>query len=297
MNTAISIVTPTYNQAETISETIESVLGQRLRENLEYIIVDGGSTDGTEGIVRCYEGKIRQQGIRFHYIREKDRGQADAINKGWRHASGSVLGFLNSDDLLVGGALQHVMQYFQTNRNVMWAYGGWKLIDGNGCVYKTVSHRRFSRKRLLNYCNIGQPSCFFRRSLLDQFGMLKEKLHLAMDYDLWLRFASRYEAGIIPHTLSCMRYYPEAKSALKTRQQLKEILNIGGKYTRPKSFRRIMQYFYYYRGLAVTLAGADISRRITIKSKLGKGASGRRDNLSATKAKGKNAPPVNERHP
>jgi len=271
MDTTISIVTPTYNQADTIGKTIESVLGQQLPQALEYIIVDGDSTDGTEDLVRFYEQPIRQQGIRFHYIREKDRGQADAINKGWRYASGSVLGFLNSDDLLEAGALRQVRQFFDCNANVMWAYGGWKLIDENDRVYKTVSHRRFSRKRLLNYCNIGQPSCFFRSSLLDNFGMLRENLHLAMDYDLWLRFAFRHEAGIIPHILSSMRYHPAAKSARKTRQQLKETLDIGKQYTRPHSFRRMMQYFYYYRGLVVTLVGFDISRRIAIKAKWAKG--------------------------
>ncbi len=267
MSADISIITPTYNQADTIGETIESILGQQLGCQLEYIIVDGGSTDGTRDVVLLFEKELRRQGIRFSYIRESDRGQSDAINKGWRKASGAVLGFLNSDDFFEVRALPRVIRYFEAHREVQWAYGGWRLIDGDGCVYKTVAHGHFSRKRLLNYCNIGQPSCFFRRQMLEEFGMLREDLHLAMDYDLWLRFASCYEAGIIPHVLSCMRYHPEAKSASRTRRQLKETLNIGKKYTHPVSFRRIMQYFYYYRGLAVTLARVDIARRISMKAK------------------------------
>ncbi len=268
MKAAISLVTPTYNQAGTLEETIDSVLTQKLEEPLEYIIVDGNSTDQTPQIVRSYEKLMRRQGICFRYIREKDLGQSDAINKGWRVATGDVLGFLNSDDLLAPGALRNVVRYFAQNPRVMWAYGGWRLIDENGCVYKTVRHRRFSRARLLNYCNIGQPSCFFRRRLLKQFGMLDERLHLAMDYDLWLRFATRYDAGIITHVLSSMRYYPEAKSARKTREQLRETLEIGKKHTRPVSYRRLMQYFYYYRGLVVTMIGIDISRRIAWKARM-----------------------------
>ncbi len=272
MSCAVTLVTPTYRQAATIAATIESVLCQGLGNELEYIVVDGGSRDGTNGIVQRYRSAFEGQGIRFRYIREKDRGQSDAINKGWRLSAGEILGFLNSDDLLEPGALRNVVRYFTQKPHVMWAYGGWHLIDENGCVYKTVSHRRFSRARLLNYCNIGQPSCFFRRRLLAQFGMLNDRLHLAMDYDLWLRFATRYDAGIIPHVLSSMRYYPEAKSARKTRDQLRETLEIGKKYTRPGSYRRLMQYFYYYRGLAVTLAGIDISRRIGLKARMGKRA-------------------------
>lgn len=265
MSVAISIVTPTFNQAGTIAETIESVRDQRLGERLEYIVVDGCSTDDTADVVRRYAPQIHDQGIRFRYVREPDDGQADAVNKGWRLSSGKVLGFLNSDDLLEPGALERVIEYFDKHPETRWAYGGWRLVGEHGRPYRTVAHRRYDRRRLLNYCNIGQPSCFFRRELLDTFGWLDERLHLAMDYDLWLRFATRHDAGIIPHTLSSMRYHAGAKSAHQTRKQLKEILEVGKRHTRPVGFRRLMQHFYYYRGLAVVGLKVDISKRIARK--------------------------------
>jgi glycosyltransferase involved in cell wall biosynthesis len=258
----ISIVTPTYNQADTIGETFRSVLAQKIGPSLEYIVVDGCSTDGTREKVQAHAPEFEKSGIRFHYIREPDGGQADAVNKGWRFSKGEVLGFLNSDDLLTPGAVRRVLDYFTANRHVQWAYGGWHLIGAGGQVYKTVSHRRFRRSRLLDYCNIGQPSCYFRRPLLAQFGGLDKDLHLAMDYDLWLRFSARYPAGIIPHVLSAMRYHTGAKSADQTGRQLREILQVGMRHTRAGSFQRLRQYFFYLRGLAVVFAGADITRRI-----------------------------------
>lgn len=267
MASRISLVTPTYNQAPTLPETIESVLRQDMKDHLEYIVVDALSTDSTKEIIRKYEPEMHRKAIRFRYLRESDRGQADAINKGWRIAEGEILGYLNSDDLLELDALQNVLSYFRSNPDVQWAYGGWNLMDENGKFYKSVSHSRFDKNRLLNYCNIGQPSCFFRKNLLQEFGDLDENLHLAMDYDLWLRFATRYEAGIIPAVLSAMRYHKGAKSTRQTRQQAREIYEIASRYTPAFSVRRLMQYFYYLRGVAVTLLKIDISNRISQKQR------------------------------
>jgi glycosyltransferase involved in cell wall biosynthesis len=258
----ISVVTPTFNQAPFIAQTLQSVLDQKLGPRLQYIIQDACSTDGTETIVRSFEDSFRQQGVDWRYVREKDAGQADAINRGWRVANGDVLGFLNSDDLFRPGALHAVLDYFEGNPCVKWAYGGWRLISAAGALYKSVCPTTYSRSALLNFCNIGQPSCFFRRELLSEVGSLDMDLHLAMDYDLWLRMAARYPAGIIPFELAEMRYYAAAKSAASARQQLREVLSLGTKYSRPLGWRRCCQYFYYMRGLAVVSMGFDLARRI-----------------------------------
>lgn len=259
----ISLITPTYNQADTLAQTLDSVLAQDIGSLLEYIVVDGCSTDSTAGIIDRYAPKFRQQGVRFVSIREEDRGQADAINKGWRLARGEVLGFLNSDDFLEPGALRHVSDYFQGHPQCRWAYGGWKLVNRDGGVYKLTMHRKYEKSKLLNYCNIGQPSCFFRKGLLDECGMLDPRLHLAMDYDLWLRFADKYAAGLIPAVLSSMRYYPAAKSSNQTREQLWEIFKLSARYTRPLSYRRAAQLFYYLRGRAALACRVDTCRRVS----------------------------------
>ncbi len=258
----LTIVVPTYNQAGTIAQTLQSILDQGLGPDLQLVVVDACSNDGTEPIVRGFEPRFRAQGADWTYLREKDRGQGDAINKGWRLARGVVLGYLNSDDYYLPGALRTVVDFFRAHPDTPWAYGGWQLVGRDGRVYATVRHRRFRRARLLNYSNIGQPSCFFRREMLAQFGELNIDLHLALDYDLWLRFAAAHDAAIIPADLSAMRYYADAKSVQFTYRQLREILRLGARYTHPLGWRRLCQYFYYLRGVAVNLLRVDVARRI-----------------------------------
>ncbi len=258
----ISVVTPTFNQAKTIRETFDSVLAQELGPALEYIVMDGLSTDGTREIVEEYIPRFTAQGIRLTTVREKDGGQSDAINKGWARATGDVVAFLNSDDLYEPGALRAVMAFFDQHPGTLWAYGGWRLIASDGTLHTTTQPRRYSRAKLLNHSILGQPSVFFRRQLLGEVGMLKPDLHLAMDYDLWLRFARKYDAGIIDAVLSRMRYTPDAKSSSRTQAQLIEIVRVGTQHTRPVSWRRLMQYFYYLRGLAVVLLRINTPRRV-----------------------------------
>ncbi len=258
----LTVVTPTYNQASYIAQTLQTILDQELGSRLQYIIQDGCSTDGTEAVVREFEEAFRQQGVEFLYIREEDDGQSDAINRGWRLATGDVVTYLNSDDLYRPGALRAVLAYFEDHPAVQWAYGGWRLIGESGQMYKSVQPDQYRRSALLNYCNIGQPACFFRRSLLTEVGELKSDLHFAMDYDLWLRMAARAPAGIIPAELAEMRYYPAAKSAASVKVQLREIFDLGTQYSHPLGWRRLCQWFYYLRGLAVVSLGCDISRRI-----------------------------------
>jgi len=259
----ITIVTPTYNQAEFIPKTFDSLLDQKIPKNiLEYIVVDALSNDGTMEIVKSYDQKFKKKGILFSYIREKDKGQSDAINKGWKLAKGEIVGYLNSDDYYEKGAIKRVIDYFSKHTNCQWAYGGWNLVNRVGKIYATVKHKQFDRNKLLNYCNIGQPSCFFRKKLLIKFGYLNPNLHLAFDYDLWLRFVTKHKAGMIPGILSNMRYYSDAKSAIKTNEQLFEILKLAIQYTREFSFNRLLQYCYFIRGFVISKLHLDINSRI-----------------------------------
>jgi len=259
----LTIVTPTYNQGQFIKRTFDSILDQDIRKDtLEYILVDALSNDGTKEIVKSYVQKFHKKGIKFMYIREKDKGQSDAINKGWEQAGGDVVTYINSDDYYEHNALSRVLKYFDSHRSIQWAYGGWNLVNKNGQVYSTVMHKAFNRNKLLNYCNIGQPSCFFRKKLLRQFGYLDSDLHLAFDYDLWLRFTTKYDAGMIPGILSNMRYYAEAKSAVKTYAQLQEMLALNTRYTSLVSIQRMTQCFFYLRGFLSQVLKIDISNRI-----------------------------------
>lgn len=249
----LSIVTPSYNQGKFIKDTFDSILNQDINFELEYILVDAVSTDETPRIVAEFIPKFKAKGIEFIYICEKDKGQSDAINKGWKISTGDLITYLNSDDYYEPNVLQKVADYFENSSEVKWAYGGWNIVTKEKVVFLSARPEKYDKNKLLNYCNIGQPSCFFRKDLLDEFGMLDEKLHFAMDYDLWLRFVSKYDAGIIDGILSNMRYHDEAKSTAQTKKQLAEILQVGKKHTKPFSFRRFAQYFYYIRGMVATI--------------------------------------------
>jgi glycosyltransferase involved in cell wall biosynthesis len=258
----LTVVTPTYNQAPFIAQTLQSVLDQHIGSELQYIVQDACSTDGTAEIAQAFADAFTRQGVHWRYVREEDDGQSDGINRGWRQAEGDIVAFLNSDDLYRPGALRTVLDYFTDHPDTQWAYGGWRLVGKSGRPYKTVAPPPYRHSALLNHCYIGQPACFLRRNLLAEVGLLNTDLHLAMDYDLWLRIARLHSAGTIPAILADMRYYRDAKSAASVREQTLEIFRLGKGYSRPWSWRRLRQTYYCLRGLASVTVGHDISRRI-----------------------------------
>jgi glycosyltransferase involved in cell wall biosynthesis len=202
----LTVVTPSYNQAAFIERTIESVLAQRGDFELEYLVVDGGSGDGTLDILRRYEGRLA-------YVSEPDGGQCDALNKGFRIATGDVLSWLNSDDVYAPGALEAVARTFRQT-GTRWCFGECTIIDETdrpirGAIsrYKSWVSRRYSRRRLLARNFIPQPAVFFHRDLLHEAGTLDESLRYAMDYDLWLRFACLAEPVFVPRKLAGFRWH------------------------------------------------------------------------------------------
>lgn len=209
----ISIVTPSYNQAKFIRSTVDSVLSQKY-PNLEYIVVDGGSTDDTVKILKSYGNKIK-------WISEKDKGQADAINKGLKLSTGEVLGYLNSDDILMPGALNRVGEYY-AKTHADWITGDCVVIDTSGKPTRgswlVRGYKRFliviyspTTLRIVDNM-LPQPSTFWSRQAFKKVGSFDQNLHFTMDYDYWLRLAKYYRPHNLKVVLSAFRSQPDSKS-------------------------------------------------------------------------------------
>jgi glycosyltransferase involved in cell wall biosynthesis len=198
---------PTLNQAKYIEQAIQSILSQGY-ENLEYLVFDGGSTDGTVEIIRRYEDRLQ-------WWSEKDRGQADAINKGLRRATGEIVGYLNSDDTLEPGSLNKVANYFMENPEIDLVYGEGYLMneDGSGKHRFPATEAQFDLWRLIHVWDfILQQSTFWRRRLHDRIGYFNASLHFGLDWDYWIRAGKTGKVGYIPEYLGCLREYDSAKS-------------------------------------------------------------------------------------
>ncbi|MFN0101028.1 MAG: glycosyltransferase family 2 protein [Bryobacteraceae bacterium] len=202
----VTIVTPSYNQGHFITATIESVLSQDY-PRIEYIIMDGGSTDFTAEAVRPFLDRLT-------FISEKDRGQTHAINKGLRMAKGEVVAYLNSDDTLLPNAVTRAVAALDRHPDVGAIYGDGYQIDYHGNVKGqfpfTEPFNLWKLTFALDY--ILQQSVFFRRSCVEEIGGFNEDLHFGMDWDILVRLGKRYGLAYVPETLGCLREYDEAKS-------------------------------------------------------------------------------------
>jgi glycosyltransferase involved in cell wall biosynthesis len=211
----ISIITPSYNQGEYLEQTIRSVLEQHY-PNLEYIIIDGGSTDESVEIIKRYAGKIT------YWVSEKDAGQSEALNKGLRRAGGDIVAWLNSDDWYAENTLHAVAQQWQDkpfdvlHGDAVFYYG-----EGSSRTYTQPYGADCSLERLLVYwndrqhCNPPQPSVFISKKVLNTVGLIDEHYKLAMDYDLWLRIAQKgFSFRYVSSVLSYYRFHEDSKSGL-----------------------------------------------------------------------------------
>lgn len=226
----ISIITPSFNQGQYIAQTIESVLGQGYPD-LEYLVIDGGSTDGTLDVLGRYTGRLR-------WLSERDRGQSHAINKGLAMASGEIVAFLNSDDCYRPGALLAVGERFARDRRIGWLTGKCRMVDQDGrptrgaiTGYKNLWLALRSRAvlQVLNY--ISQPATFWRRELWQAVGGLDEGLHYTMDYDYWLRLSGRAPLGYLNRYLADFRVHPGSKGGTGAARQFAEELATARRYT------------------------------------------------------------------
>jgi glycosyltransferase involved in cell wall biosynthesis len=218
---SLSLVTPTLNQAAFLPVTLESVLSQDY-PGLDYLVRDGGSDDRTLDILKSYAPRVP-------FVSEKDRGQADAINRGLSRLKGEILGYLNSDDILLPGALQAVGEAFASDPELLLVYGRACYLDADGRVVGPYMTRPYDASRLADFCFIAQPAAFFRRRVLEEIGPFDESLHHTMDYDFWLRFAGRYDARHVRYLdreLAGARLHPAAKTVAGWSRGLDEILDL-----------------------------------------------------------------------
>ena len=215
----VAIVTPSYNTGPFVGAAVKSVLDQdHLR--VDYVVMDGGSTDNTVDVLRSF-------GPRLRWVSRRDRGQSDAINRGFAQTTGDVLGWLNSDDTYARGALRAAAEFFAAHPDVEMVYGDADFIDARGERIGRCAHVEptFSRRRLLHYCDfIVQPAAFFRRGAFEAVGGLDPTLNWAMDYDLWLKFAeARFKVAYLPRVLANYRWLGDSKSAAGGWGRLREI--------------------------------------------------------------------------
>lgn len=203
----ISIVTPSYNQADFIDETIQSVLSQDYA-NREYLILDGGSNDGSVDIIRRYEEQLD------YWISERDRGQSHAINKGFARARGDVLTWLNSDDVFLPGALSAVAECFDRYPKIDLVYGDFVYTDLKGAVLRRRKvFPKISYDHLVFHDYLGQPAVFFRKSLFEKVGAIDESLTYGMDWELFLRMWKVADTMHVPRVLATYRLHESAKGS------------------------------------------------------------------------------------
>jgi len=204
----VNIVTPSYNQGQFIEETIRSVLLQGY-PNLEYIIIDGGSTDNSVEIIKKYSPWLT------YWVSEPDRGQSHAINKGFTKATGEIYAWLNSDDLLLPCAIRHVVDAWQENPSAVAWVGSCYCIAPDGQILSTVIPRKLDRDSLADWWFQGrfyQPSCFFAAQACIKVGSLDENLYFALDLDLWLKLSSVGDFVAIPEFISAAILHKDAKT-------------------------------------------------------------------------------------
>jgi glycosyltransferase involved in cell wall biosynthesis len=215
----VSIITPSYNQAAYLEYTIRSVLSQDYAE-IEYIVVDGGSSDGSLEIIRKYASNLA------YWVSEPDRGQAEAINKGLEHSSGEIVAWLNSDDLYLPGAVSEAVKALQTNPEAGMVYGDAITIDPGGCPIKALRFPDWGLEQLMGFRIICQPAVLMRRSALEQAGFLDISYHYMLDHHLWLRIGEISAIVHIPQLWAAARHHPAAKNVAQPTEFGRETLRL-----------------------------------------------------------------------
>jgi glycosyltransferase involved in cell wall biosynthesis len=231
----VTIVTPSFNQGEFLEETIRSVLLQGY-PNLEYIIMDGGSSDGSVDIIRKYEPWLA------YWESVPDRGQSHAINKGFKRATGEIIAWLNSDDFYYPDAITTAVEAFETDPTAGFVNSDCSIIDSESHETGSINLPQRALPMLIRDGNcIAQPTVFMRRSTLMRAGLVREDLHMVMDYELWIRLLRTSSARYLPGTrLAAFRMYPQSKT-------------VGSAYRAAPEVQRIFDELFHDRSLEPSL--------------------------------------------
>jgi glycosyltransferase involved in cell wall biosynthesis len=239
----VSIVTPSFNQAAFLEETIQSVLAQDYPW-IEYIVMDGGSTDGSVDLIKKYssaQGAVPggfKHGI-SHWVSEQDKGQTDAINKGFAKANGEIFAWINSDDTYNPGAVREAVEYLTAHPDAAMVYADCNFIDEQGRVIGKFAARQTDYRKLRRgYVHIPQQTMFFRAKLWKEVGPLDPSFYFAMDYDLWVRIAARAPLRYLPGRVwANFRIHASSKTNVNDERGWKEMLRIhyrdGGSFFAP----------------------------------------------------------------
>lgn len=233
----ISIVTPSYNQADFLERTIQSVLDQNY-PNLEYIIIDGGSTDGSVDIIKKYEDRLT------YWVSEPDNGQTVAINKGLSKISGEIWAYICSDDVYKDNVFDKVIESFQKHPDIGVVYGGCNFIDEHDLVTRVKYPGKFDRERLMNGNYLYQPSMFIKKSVMNDYGVFSEELDYGMDYEYWLRISNKVKFYYLDEILSDYRLHSDSKSMDRIVDMVKESSKIRKSYG--AGFKADFDYFIFY---------------------------------------------------
>ena len=217
--TLVSIVTPSFNQAQYLEQTLRSVLEQD-HPSIEYIVIDGGSTDGSVDVIKKYEDKL------MYWVSEKDSGQAEAINKGLARATGDIVAWVNSDDFYFPGAIASAVKAFETYPEASMVYGDTVAVDENGEAIYFPKYTQWDLQDLLTFNIIGQPAVFMRRDVLLKAGFLDPSFHFLLDHQLWLRMASHAPMVYIPERWAAGRFHESAKNVAQAEKFGQEAFRI-----------------------------------------------------------------------
>lgn len=216
----VSIVTPSYNQALYLESAISSVIEQDYPE-IEYLIIDGGSTDGSVDLIKKYASKLAQ------WVSESDRGQTDAINKGFTRATGEYFAWLNADDRLYPAAVREAVDFLEAHPEVGMVYGNAEYIDARGRIVGRFPAAQTNYAALRRgYVHIPQQASFWRRNLWQQVGPLDPAFAFAMDYDLWVRLAKISKLQYLPRTWAQFRLHEDSKTLQNDQRAWDEMLKV-----------------------------------------------------------------------
>ena len=217
--TLVSIITPSYNQAAYLEQTLLSVLNQD-HAPIEYIVVDGASKDASVEIIKKYSDRLA------YWVSEKDGGQAEAINKGFARATGEIIAWINSDDYYLPGAVSAAVKIFESNPDVVLVYGNMLAVDEHGKTFNTLTYKQLTLEDLLCFQIIGQPAVFMRRSALQKTSGLDSTFHFLLDHFLWIQLAQHGKILHADQTWAAARYHAEAKNRAKAAEFGREAFRI-----------------------------------------------------------------------